>query len=298
MRLRREDAEAGRDQRRMQPLLRRQQRRPRLQRAKLRRRGIDQPVGRHHPGRGRQAEAPGGQLIDRLPLDRHRAAGIGAGADDLFGQRQVDPADPAAAARVVDLRRGRFRLAGKRRAHRLRPARERCGSYLRMPSSSGHSAGGSALASALCTATWTIFGREAVGVDAGDQHPRRVGLAHAKQQPGALGDPVDRIDVDAARRPWRAARRAARYAPSARRAACPSAASGVDRNAPLAVAPGVGAKPELRGIELSDGPRIAPRPAGIFDRRRRRRQAERAMTSSTALSSAPRRRRGCVAAAG
>ena len=70
------------------------------------------------------------------------------------------------------------------------------------------------------------LGREAVGIDAGDQHPRRVGFAHAQQQPGAFGDPVDRIDVARRARPWRAARRAARYAPSARRSACPSAASG------------------------------------------------------------------------
>ena len=68
--------------------------------------------------------------------------------------------------------------------------------------------------------------REAVGVDAGDQHPRRIGLAQPQQQPGALGDPVDRIDVARRAAPWRAARRAARYAPSARRSACPSAASG------------------------------------------------------------------------
>ena len=39
------------------------------------------------------------------------------------------------------------------------------------------------------------LGREAVGVDPGDEHPRGVGLTQPQQQPGALGDPVDRIDV-------------------------------------------------------------------------------------------------------
>ena len=79
------------------------------------------------------------------------------GADHLFGERQVDPADPAVPPGVVDLRRRALRLARKRRAHRLHQRRTP-GSYLRMPSSIGHSAAGSALASALCTPTWTILG--------------------------------------------------------------------------------------------------------------------------------------------
>ena len=71
-RLGREHAEPGRDRRRIQPLVGRQQRRPRLERAQLRRGGVEQPVGRDHAGGGGEAEAPGGQAIDRVPFDRRR----------------------------------------------------------------------------------------------------------------------------------------------------------------------------------------------------------------------------------
>ena len=169
-------------------------RRPRLERAQLRRRGIDQPVGRHHPGRRGKAEAPRGQAVDRLPLDRRRAAGVRAGADDLLGERRSIPpmrpwrrassicaeavsGSPASDAHIAWTscanRRVVFADAALDRAKRRRVG-----------------VGKRALHRDL-----HHLRREAVGIDAGDQHARRIRLAHAQQQPGALGDPVDRVDV-------------------------------------------------------------------------------------------------------
>ena len=201
--------------------------------------------------------------------------GVGAGADDLLGERQIDAADPAVSG--ARRRSAPTAVSGS-------PASDEhiAWTSARMPRSIFPDAvldraqrrrvgvGERALHRDL-----DHLGREAVGVDAGDQHPRRIGLAHPQQQPGALGDPVDRIDVARRARPWRAAHRAARYAPSARRAARPSAASATTGRRRSQSPHGVGAQPCARGIERADRPRIAPRPAGIFDRRRRRREAER-----------------------
>jgi hypothetical protein len=97
--------------------------------------------------------------------------------------------------------------------------------HLAIFSRSGHSAPGSAEASALCTATWVILGVKSDDVDAGDQHRRRIGLAHPQQQPGALGDPVDRMHRRRRRRSAPAGRCAARCAASGSAAACRAGAS-------------------------------------------------------------------------
>ena len=186
-RLRRENAEARRNHRRGSRCCGEQQWRARLECAKLRGSGIDQG-GRAESCRcRRKAEAPAVRLIDRVPFDR-RGAAVAAGADDLLGKRKIDTADAAVAPRVVDLADA---VSGSpASAEHIAWTSERTfGSYLRMPSSIGHSAGASAFASALWTRDLHHLGRETVGIDAGDEHPRRIGLAESKQQPGTLGRP-------------------------------------------------------------------------------------------------------------
>ncbi len=100
--------------------------------------------------------------------------------------------------------------------------------------------------------------REAVDVDAGHDHPRRVRFAHAQQQPGALGGPVDRVHVARSRAPrkqgiaqrdMRPARRDRRFHP---------AHQGGEEGAARA-APRVGAETEAScGIEPPDDARVAP----------------------------------------
>ena len=269
-----------------------QHRRPRLEGAKLRRRRV-RSAGPAAPSRSPVAR-PKRQAVS-VSTGSHSivaARPLRARADDLLGKREVDPADAAVAPRLVDHRAAAFRLAGKRGAHRLDQRAGSPGSTLRMPSSSGHSAGGSALASALCTATWTIFGVKrsvstpATSIRAASASPIRSS-SQARSATQSTG-----IDVRRRVRPWRAARRAARYAPSATRAACPSAASGSTgtrrSRRPTASAP----RPSVcagRARRRSTG-RAAPsrdiRPAGAAGKRRCRRRFA-ADTSSTALSSAP-----------
>ena len=135
------------------------------------------------------------RLSTGFPLDGRRAAGVGTRADHFFRQRQVDPADPAIAARVVDLRRGAFRLARPATSTSPGPAAERRGSYLRIAVLDGAQGRRVGAGKRALDRDLGHLGREAVGIDPGDQHPRRIGLAHAQQQPGPLGGPVDRIDT-------------------------------------------------------------------------------------------------------
>ena len=138
--------------------------------------------------------------------------------------RSTPPMRPKRRAWSI-IRRGGFRLAGQRCAHRLdQPLDTRvilANSVFERAQRRRVGIGERALDRDL-----RHLRREAVGIDAGHQHPRRIGLAQPQQQPGALGDPVDRIDVHAARAAWRAARREARYAPISTRAGSASAASG------------------------------------------------------------------------
>ena len=75
-------------------------------------------VGGHHGGG--KAEAPAIQLVGLVPFERDGTAGIGAGADHLLGQQQVDAAGSAAAAGLVDERAGAGGIARQRsRAQKL-----------------------------------------------------------------------------------------------------------------------------------------------------------------------------------
>ena len=107
---------------------------------------------------------------------------------------------------LVDLRAGRLRARPARAAHTAwTSAADAACSYWRMPYSSGHSAAGSAVGERALNADLDHLGREAVGIDPGDEQSRGVGLAKAKQQPRPLGDPVDRDARWAgACGPWRA----------------------------------------------------------------------------------------------
>jgi hypothetical protein len=67
-----------------------------------------------------KAEAPAVEPIDIVPLDRDRAARIGARPDQLFGKIDIDRIRFAAATRLLDQRSGLARLAGKAGAHRFR----------------------------------------------------------------------------------------------------------------------------------------------------------------------------------
>ena len=111
--------------------------------------------------------------------------------------------------------------------------------------------------------------REAVGVDAGDQQPRR----HRPRPSGAAARrarPPSRPDGRrAGLAPWRATRCAGRYAPSAMPAACPSAAS--ESGGPCRwPRPTAAVQCRVRiGIERPGKARVAPRAIRIFDLRHR-----------------------------
>ena len=160
---------------------------------------------------------------------------------------------PAAVARLVDQRAGARRLALQRRAHRRRRASrpDRPTSCAPAPTS-GQSAAGSAVASAVCAADLDHARRIMLDVDRLDQHPRRIGLAHAQQQGGALGDPVDRVDA----RPAPAAATARRGAAGSRSSATASGASSrrisAASSAPLAAPNASGAEAEIAGLERPD----------------------------------------------
>ena len=135
----------------------RQQRRSRLKGAQLRRCGIDQPVGGSSAGSGRKAEAPGGQAYRPDPT---RSSPRGRWRRRRRPFRRASDRSRRCARSGGRGRSAPRRLPAPRRATRTLPAPARWipASYLRMPSSSGHSAGGSALASALWTPTCVIFG--------------------------------------------------------------------------------------------------------------------------------------------
>ena len=223
-RLGRKDAQTGRDQRRVEPLLRGQQRCPGLERAELRRSGVDQPVRRHHAGRSRKAEAPRGQAVDRLPLDRRGAAGSA-------------PRRRPSAASARSIRRYGRGAAHRRSGPRASPARRQARSTSPAPArgcsdrtfdpvldrAERRRIG---IGERACTATCDHLRREAVGVDARRPASARASASPMRSSSQARSAAQSTGLTSTAPAPSRAARRAARYAPSARRAAYPSAASG------------------------------------------------------------------------
>ncbi len=247
------------------------------------------------PGAGRKTKAPGGQqstgshsIVDARPLaplrrpsrqapGRPRRCGRSA-APGRSSPRPV-PARPASDAHIAWTSRGcPDRISECRPRAGTAPAgrhwRARSGPDL------GH------------------LRREAVGIDTGDQHPRGVGLAEPKKQPGALRDPVDRVDVGRRAQTWRAS--------ASRSAICTQRdASGVcirrmsvDRNVPSRRPTASSPRPSVadRAAPTVHGSRRAQ--PGYSTGGRRRLAARLALeTSSTAVSSAPafgRRRRGAT----
>ena len=271
-RLRREDAGACGDHGRGQPLLRGQQGRPRCICTQLDPRLVHQPIRRQHARTGRQPEPPGGQRVDRVPLDGRRTP-VGPRSNDLLGEREIDPADAAKAPRLIDHRRGAIGLSRKRGAHRLDQRPDRwiifADAVLERAEGGGIGVGEPALDRDL-----DHLRRELVGVDSGHQQSRGVGLAQPQQQPGAFRDPIHGVNVDRrmdackqriAQRDMRPARGdRSRHPPHQRR-----------QERPVRPAPRVIAEPGAARIEGADGPRVASRPAGIFDRRRRRSERSR-----------------------
>ena len=190
------------------------------------------------PGRGRQAEPPGCRADRPGPIRWSPRGRCSAPAPTTFSAsvRSIPPIRPRRRA-PIDLRGRGFRLAGKRRAHRVDQLDDVRIDLLRCRPAAGTAPAGSALASALCTPTWNILRREAVDVDAGDDHPRGVGLAHPQQQPGALRGPIDRVHVPRrARACASSALRKRDMRPARRQSACPSGASG-SRGRPRCAAP-------------------------------------------------------------
>ena len=219
---------------------------------------LDQPVGRDHARS--PAARPNRQavrLIDRVPFDGHRAAGVGAGPDDLLGKLQVDPADPAAAARIVDLRRRGFRLAGSDAHIASTSWRD-----VRIVSAdavlrAGTAPAGSALASALCTPTWNILGvKRSTSTPATSIRAASASPIRSSSQARSAAQSTGLTSRGARARP--AAHCAARYAPSATRAACPSAAS-ASRGRPRWRRATASRRGRADRIEPPDDPRVAPR---------------------------------------
>ncbi len=243
--------------------------------------------GKAMPGRGREAEPPGVQPVDGIPFDR-RPRG-----------------------RCSSLRR-RLSAASSRSIPLIRPRR-------RAPSICAAAVSGSpASAAHIASTSGTIFGsifcdavlqraqagrigvrqralhadlehprREAVDVDAGDDHPRRIGLAHPQQQPGALGGPVDRIHVARRGRARASSALRKRDMRPARRDRRVHRRISAGEKGSAGAAPRVGAEAELDRIEPPDEARVAPCVVRIFDRRRRRLRSCRRAISTTPVSLSP-----------
>ncbi len=206
--------------------------------------GISTPVALARPKR--QASIS----VHALPLDLDRAAALGAGADHLLGEQQVDArADPA--ARLVDQRAGPGRLALERGAHAVgeRPDRivgPASGRRDQRAQRGGIGGGERGLRRRLDHPR-----RIELDVDRLDQHPRRVGLAHSQEQGGALRRPVHRVDArrrggarqqGAAKQDRGPARRQRRVEPAHQR--------GEQR--PPAAREGIGTEAEIAGLQRPD----------------------------------------------
>src|SRR5437764_2948065 len=161
------------------------------------------------------------------------------------------------------------------------------GSYLRIPSSSGHNAAGSALASPLWTATWTIFGvNRSASTPATSSRAASDSPSRSRSQARSATQSTGWTLAGA----WTRASRALRSAICAQREAIGVAIRriSVDRNGPLARPQGSSPSPALRGSRAptvqgsrraqpgySTGGAGGPNVVAGFD------------TSSTAVSSAP-----------
>ena len=108
---------------------------------------------------------------------------------------------------------------------------------------------------------------ESVGIDPRHEHARGIRLAETQKQPGAFGDPVDRMDVARGMEigEQRIAQRHVRPARGDRRVHPPH--QGGEEGA-ARIAPGLGIEIGVCRIEHADRPRVAACPARIFDRRR------------------------------
>ena len=113
--------------------------------------------------------------------------------------------------------------------------------------------------------------REAIDVDAGHDHPRRVGFAHPQEQPRPLRRPIDGVHIARCRasRKHRIAQSDMRPARRDRRLHPPHQAG---EESPARASPGIGAKAERVRVDPTYDARVAPRVTRIFDWRRRRLQ--------------------------